>query len=132
MMPDVAGEPPLQEQGSVVEIRTTFSCRELAAACARHLVAERLAACVQIDGPVTSVYHWQGVVETTQEFRCTCKTSVARASSCVAAILSTHEYATPELITRVAQASPAYAAWVQSEVQTKSDDGNDCDADRSA
>jgi len=127
-MPHPADAPLLVEAGAVVELRTTFSCRDRAAACARHLIERRLAACVQIEGPVTSIYRWQGVMETAEEFRCTCKTSVARAAACTAAILGMHEYATPELLVVAAQASPAYAAWVQAEVETPSDDGSQADA----
>ena len=117
---------------SIVEIRTTFGQRAAAEACAGRLVEERLAACVQVDGPVRSVYRWNGRVETAEEFRCTCKTSVARAAACSAAILGVHEYATPELLVVVAQASPAYAAWVRAEVETHSDDGDQTDADAPA
>jgi len=131
-MPHPAHAPSLVEASAVVELRTTFSCRDRAAACARHLIERRLAACVQIEGPVTSIYRWQGVMETAEEFRCTCKTSVARAAACTAAILGMHEYATPELLVVAAQASPAYAAWVQAEVETHSDDGNHTDADAPA
>jgi periplasmic divalent cation tolerance protein len=131
-MPHPADTSPLFEAGAVVELRTTFSCRDLAVACARHLIERRLAACVQIEGPVTSIYRWKGVMETAEEFRCTCKTSVARAAACSAAILGVHEYATPELLAVVAQASPAYAAWVQAEVETYSDDGDQTDADAPA
>ncbi len=131
-MPRPAHAPSLVEASAVVELRTTFSCRDRAAACARHLIERRLAACVQIEGPVTSIYRWQGVMETAEEFRCTCKTSVARAAACTAAILGMHEYATPELLVVAAQASPAYAAWVQAEVETHSDDGNHTDADAPA
>lgn len=127
-MPHPADAPLLVDAGAVVELRTTFSCRDRAAACARHLIDKRLAACVQIEGSVTSIYRWQGVMETAEEFRCTCKTSVARAAACSAAILAAHDYATPELLAVVAQASPAYAAWVQAEVQTHSDDGSQADA----
>jgi periplasmic divalent cation tolerance protein len=127
-MPHPADAPLLVDAGAVVELRTTFSCWDRAAACARHLIERRLAACVQIEGPVTSIYRWQGVMETAEEFRCTCKTSVARAAACSAAILGMHEYATPELLVVAAQASPAYAAWVQAEVETPSDDGSQADA----
>jgi periplasmic divalent cation tolerance protein len=131
-MPHPADTAPRFEADAVAELRTTFSCRDRAAACARHLIERRLAACVQIDGPVTSIYRWQGVMETAEEFRCTCKTSVARAAACSAAILGVHEYATPELLVVVAQASPAYAAWVRAEVETHSDDGDQTDADAPA
>jgi periplasmic divalent cation tolerance protein len=131
-MPHPADTAPRFEADAVAELRTTFSCRDRAAACARHLIERRLAACVQIEGPVTSIYRWQGVMETAEEFRCTCKTSVARAAACSAAILGVHEYATPELLVVVAQASPAYAAWVRAEVETHSDDGDQTDADAPA
>lgn len=116
----------------IVEIQTTVSCHDHATSLARRLIDERLAACVQIDGPVTSVYRWQGAVETAREFRCTCKTSPARAASCVAAILATHEYTTPELIVTAARASPAYAAWVLAEVDVARHAGGQGDADRPA
>ncbi len=131
-MPDAMGESQLQERGTVVEIRTTLPGRDRAEKCAHRLIAARLAACVQIDGPVTSIYRWQGTVETAEEFCCTCKTSPARALACEAAILATHDYATPELIVTVVDASPAYAAWVRAEVETKPGAEDEGDADRPA
>ena len=100
----------------VAEIRTTFAARAAAEACANRLVAARLAACVQIDGPVHSTYRWQGEVETAEEWRCTCKTTPARAEACVAAIIATHAYANPEVLVRQATTTPAYAAWVRESV----------------
>jgi periplasmic divalent cation tolerance protein len=79
-------------------------------------VAAGLAACVQIDGPVHSTYRWRGAVETAVEWRCTCKTTPARAEACVAAIVAGHPYATPEVLVRQATATPAYAAWVRDSV----------------
>lgn len=131
-MPDAIVGTPLHELSTIVEIRTTVSCRDHATTLARRLIDERLAACVQIDGPVTSLYRWQGAVETGQEFRCTCKTSAARAACCVAAILATHEYTTPELLVTAAQASPAYAAWVLAEVDVSRHEQRQGDADRPA
>lgn len=101
---------------AVAEIRTTFAARDAAVACASRLVGARLAACVQIDGPVHSTYRWQGAVETAEEWRCTCKTTPARAAACVAAIVAGHPYATPEVLVRQATATPAYAAWVRESV----------------
>lgn len=98
---------------SIVEIRTTFGQRAAAEACAGRLVEERLAACVQVDGPVRSVYRWNGRVETVEEFRCTCKTTAERAQACVAAIEHGHDYKTPEIILSPVTATPAYASWVR-------------------
>jgi len=102
--------------GEIVELRTTFSRRELAAACASRLVSGRLAACVQIDGPITSVYRWEGRVETGEEFSCTAKTSRDRAEACATAILDGHEYRTPQLVVSLVSASASYAAWVAESV----------------
>jgi periplasmic divalent cation tolerance protein len=113
MPPDQPSDPPPPD---LVEIRTTFASRAAAEACAAWLVAERVAACVQIDGPVTSVYRWQAAVETATEWRCTAKTSPARAAACRAALVARHEYQTPEIISAVAHASAAYAAWVRASV----------------
>jgi periplasmic divalent cation tolerance protein len=108
--------PPEQPSADLVEIHTTFASREAAEGCAARLVADRVAACVQIDGPVTSVYRWQGRVETSTEWRCACKTTPARAAACRAAILALHDYATPEIIEMPAAATSAYAAWVRGSV----------------
>ena len=107
--------PPLPDD-VVAEIRTTFAARDAAEACANRLVAGRLAACVQIDGPVRSTYRWQGAVETAEEWRCTCKTTPARAAACIAAIVAGHSYTTPEVLMRESMATAAYAAWVRESV----------------
>lgn len=101
----------------VVEIRTTFASREDAAACAARLVAERLAACVQVDGPLLSTYRWQSAVESSEEWRCTCKTTGGRRDACVAAIVAWHPYETPQVTVVAVAATAAYVAWVQSSVE---------------
>jgi len=108
--------PPAADIDIVAEIRTTFATRDAAEACGHRLVAERLAACVQIDGPVSSTYRWQDAVETAAEWRCMCKTTPARAAACVAAIVAQHPYTTPEVLVQESMATPAYAAWVRESV----------------
>lgn len=98
---------------TIAEIRTTFASREAAEECARRLVAVRVAACVQIDGPVRSIFRWQGLPETADEWRCTCKTTVERETDCLREITAGHDYETPELIVVRATASAAYASWVR-------------------
>lgn len=101
---------------TIIEIRTTFGDRAAAEACAARLVRERLAACVQVDGPVASTYAWRGAVETAVEWRCTCKTTPARAAACRAAIAAGHPYELPEVVASAAAASAAYAEWVRASV----------------
>jgi periplasmic divalent cation tolerance protein len=106
-----------QDFVSIVEIRTTFGTRRDAEACAARLVEQRLAACVQIDGPVQSTYRWQSAVESAEEFRCTCKTSHERSQACIEALIRDHPYQTPEVIRVEVTASPAYAGWVRTSVE---------------
>jgi periplasmic divalent cation tolerance protein len=116
----IASHAPVIEPG-LVEIRTTFGSRAAAAACASRLVADRLAACVQLDGPLTSVYAWQGAVETAEEWRCTCKTTRSRRDACVAGILAGHEYETPQVTIVPLEAAAGYAAWVRESVAVAAD-----------
>ena len=107
----------------ITEIRTTFPDRERAEACAAHLVAARVAACVQIDGPVDSLYHWAGRDERATEWRCTCKTTPDRGERCVELIAASHPYGVPELLVSTVMAIDAYGAWVASTVAAP--DGHD-------
>lgn len=116
-----ASRPPGIQSG-LVEIRTTFGSRAAAAACASRLVADRLAACVQVEGPLASTYVWQGDVETAEEWRCTCKTTTARREACVAGILAGHEYQTPQVTIVPFEATAGYAAWVRDSVAAGGDD----------
>lgn len=107
---------PPENTPEVVEIRTTLPSREAAERCGHELIGRGLAACVQIDGPITSVYRWQGAVETAAEFRCVCKTAAGQAEACVAAIIAFHPYEVPEILCVACSASVEYARWVESSV----------------
>jgi len=110
--------PVVIADDSLVVITTTFDDREAAAACGRSLVEAGLAACVQVDGPVMSLYRWQGTLETAEEWRCTCKTLPAARDACVAAILAAHPYDTPQLVITAVGATSAYAAWASAQVES--------------
>jgi len=100
----------------LIEISTTFASRSAADACARRLVEVRVAACVQVDGPVSSVYRWRSAVEIAEEWRCTCKTTPEREGECLAAITALHDYETPQLVVTAVATTPAYGAWVRASV----------------
>ena len=48
-----------------IQVTTTTEKKEDAERIARSLVETRLAACVQIVGPIESIYRWKGRIETT-------------------------------------------------------------------
>ena len=96
----------------VVLVLSTFNDLATAETCARFLVEARIAACVQIDGPIRSVYQWKGDIATDQEFRLVIKTSPQSLEGCVAALKEKHPYELPEIVVLHAHASAAYASWV--------------------
>ena len=104
-------------EAGIVEIHTTFGSRQEAAACADRLVAGRLAACVHVDGPVASTYRWQAAIETAEEWRCSCKTTLGRRDACVEALVGGHPYQTPQVTVVPVAATAAYAAWVRDSVE---------------
>lgn len=98
-------------------VATTTADRDQAERIATALVGRRLAACVQISGPVTSVYRWRGAVERSEEYVCTAKTIAERFPEIAELINELHAYDTPELIaTPIADAAADYAAWLRAEV----------------
>ncbi|MGK5631653.1 divalent-cation tolerance protein CutA [Streptomyces sp. URMC 123] len=97
-------------------VLTTADSADKARTLARGAVTARVAACAQISGPVTSVYRWEGAVETAEEWQILFKTTGARYRELEAYIEATHDYDTPEIIaTPVVRGSADYLAWVAAE-----------------
>ncbi len=86
---------------------------------ARLLVDERLAACVQVIGPITSTYRWKGKVETAREWLCLAKTRKSLYARVESAIRLNHPYEVPEILALPLSAgSRSYLAWLGREVRT--------------
>lgn len=65
---------------------------------ARMLVERRLVACVNVVGPLRSIYRWQGAVEEAEEHLLVIKTVAARVDALRRALVEAHPYDVPELI----------------------------------
>ncbi len=95
---------------------TTTERKEDAEAIAHALVEARLAACVQIVGPITSVYRWQGKTETAQEWQCQIKSRRELYEKTEAIIRRHHPYDVPEILaTAILAGSEDYLQWLQQE-----------------
>ena len=100
-----------------VQVVTTVQRREDAEAIGRALIDQRLAACVQIVGPITSIYRWEGRIETAEEWQCWAKSRGALYDRIESAIRRLHPYEVPEILALpVAAGSPSYLAWIEGEV----------------
>lgn len=98
---------------------TTVASRDDAERLASAIVEQRLAACVQIDGPITSYYLWQGALERTEEFRLLVKFLPAQASALATWIESHHPYDTPEWIVVAADSvAEKYLSWARASSTT--------------
>lgn len=97
-------------------VLTTTDSEDQARHLAESAVTARLAACAQIDGPVRSVYRWQGKIETDTEWRVLYKTTAARYAELEAHIKFVHSYDTPEIIaTPISTGSDEYLSWLRVE-----------------
>ncbi len=95
---------------------TNLPDQESAQRMAEILISRRLAACVNILAPCTSVYRWQGQVETAQEIPLLIKTLAIHYSKVETAIRQQHPYELPEIIAVPLHAGlPEYLAWIQAE-----------------
>jgi periplasmic divalent cation tolerance protein len=99
-----------------VQITTTTSKHQEAEQIAAELVSRRLAACVQVSGPIVSTFRWQGKTETLEEWTCTIKTSRDQLAAIEALMAEIHPYQVPELIaTPIVGGSEKYLAWLADE-----------------
>jgi periplasmic divalent cation tolerance protein len=100
-----------------LQVSTTLPDRSAADRVAAAAVAERLAACAHVDGPLQSTYRWQGQVETAAEWSCRLKTTAERLPDLVARIRQLHPYDVPEIVAvALVDGDPAYLRWIQESV----------------
>lgn len=103
----------------ILLVLTNLPDADTAHSLADRLVAQHLAACVNILAPCRSVYRWQGRVADASEVPLLIKTTAARYAALEAAIRAAHPYELPEIIALpVAHGLPEYLAWVQAETST--------------
>ena len=109
----------LPRANEFVQVLTAVGSAKDARRIARLLVDERLAACVQVIGPITSTYRWQGKIETAKEWLCLAKTRMSLYARVESAIRRNHPYEVPEVLALpVSAGSRNYLDWLGREVRT--------------
>ena len=97
----------------VLLVLTNVPDRDTAMTIANALIAEKVAACVNMLGVCNSVYRWQGQVEQAEEIPLLIKTTGARYAALEAAIRKLHPYELPEIVAvPIAHGLPGYLHWV--------------------
>lgn len=99
-----------------ITVLTTTDTADRASDLARAVVEARAAACAQIEGPVRSVYWWDGALQEEQEWRILFKLPASKYDELEALIKRLHTYDTPEIISAtIERGSAEYLAWVDAE-----------------
>jgi periplasmic divalent cation tolerance protein len=100
-------------------VLTTVGDRDSAGRLAQQLVEQRLAACVNIVGPIRSIYRWQEQIHDDTEFLLLIKTTAETAARLRATLPSIHPYELPECVELDVEAgSEKYLAWIAAEASS--------------
>ena len=109
----------------VIAVLTNLPDSESAFNLARSLVARRLAACVNVLGPATSFYRWEGREEEAREIPVIIKSTSERYAALEQAIRESHPYALPEIIALPVELGlENYLGWVMAECKSEPGPGN--------
>ena len=101
---------------SVFSVYVVFANREEAMRIGRIVVEERLAACINILAPCTSLYWWDGAVTQSDETPALLKTASEQANALIARIADLHSYDVPAIAAWPAERVPSsFAEWIASE-----------------
>ena len=103
---------------SVFQLESTTGSPEEAKEIAAALVEKHLAACVQVVGPISSTFRWEGRVQEAEEYLLLCKVPSERLDEATALIEGLHSYDVPEVLAfEVAHGSKPYLDWVATETK---------------
>lgn len=94
--------------------------RDAALEIARTVVSERLAACANILPSMTSVYHWQGQLQTEEECVLLFKTRRSSTVELSKRVVELHSYACPCVVfVPIVEGNPAYFQWLMDETAAR-------------
>ncbi|MBX3282761.1 MAG: divalent-cation tolerance protein CutA [Acidobacteria bacterium] len=102
---------------NAIVVMTTVGDAEAAEKLASALVEERLAGCVQILSPMTSVYRWKGEIQKETEHLLLIKTTADKWEDLSRFLQTDHPYEIPELVALDAvKIAPEYKKWLSEQV----------------
>ncbi len=105
-----------------VLVLTTVPSADAGVALAESLLQARVAACVNVLPPMTSVYRWKGGLQHDAECQVIIKTVRPRLDAVRALVRATHPYELPEfVVVPVETGDAAYLAWVAAEASGDAD-----------
>ena len=104
----------MTEEATIVSLYAVFANAAEAERIGETVVAEGLAACINILAPCRSIYRWHGKLERAEEVPAILKASADRAEPLIARIAALHSYDVPAItVWPVEKALESYAEWVR-------------------
>ncbi|MFC1844988.1 divalent-cation tolerance protein CutA [Thermodesulfobacteriota bacterium] len=101
-----------------IQVLTTLEHKADAEKIAKSLVKKRLAACVQIVGPLTSYFHWQGKLDSAAEYLCLIKSRDDLFAELETEIINLHPYEVPEILAMpITHGNKDYLNWLAAELE---------------
>jgi periplasmic divalent cation tolerance protein len=99
-------------------VTTSVPDTAIAKILAHKLLKEKLAACISITPPMTSVYVWQGEIREEQEYLLVIKTQTSHYDRVARLLRTEHPYELPEIIaTDITHGLPEYLGWIKESTQ---------------
>ena len=103
-----------------IVVLVTVGSEQEAETIATALLEERLAACVNMTGPVRSLYRWEGRIADDQEWQLIIKTQARLFEALAARVRALHSYDVPEIIALpVLAGTTDYVDWIQNETKSE-------------
>jgi periplasmic divalent cation tolerance protein len=102
-------------QNTYVIVVVTTTSKQEAEKIAQQLLKERLIACANITGPVSSLFHWSGKLEKAEEYLIFMKSRKDLFEKLTETVKALHSYDVPEILAlTVVDGSEAYLGWLES------------------
>jgi periplasmic divalent cation tolerance protein len=107
---------------SYIVVFMTASDKKEASKIVRRLLNERLIACANIVGPVSSLFWWQGKIDEASEFLVIMKSRKDLFKRLSEKVKETHSYEVPEILELpITEGLPSYLGWMSASLHGEDD-----------
>ncbi len=104
--------------GKYIQVITTIDDEKKAENMAELLLSRKVCACVQISGPIKSIYWWKGKIEKSEEYYISIKTTKDKFNIVMDIIKENHSYEVPEIISLdIDDGYRPYLDWIDESVK---------------
>ncbi|MDH3325344.1 MAG: divalent-cation tolerance protein CutA [Gammaproteobacteria bacterium] len=111
----------MQNQAEFLLVQTSCPDNDSAIVLAQRIIKEKVAACVNVLPPVTSIYEWKGEIKQDSEVLLLIKIQKCRYPDLQALICATHPYELPEVIAvPISEGLPEFLSWIRDETSVAS------------